>query len=88
MTNIKPFFHIKNFQDGISDAIVKGVFDTSPRSPEYKEGYDFGVQLTLVSQTISRNAEYIEFLAVGIVLLEKEIKIMKDSISKIYERAK
>ena len=38
MTDIKPFYHIKNFKDGVSDAISKGVFDTAPRSPEYKDG--------------------------------------------------
>ena len=75
MTDIKPFYHIKNFKDGVSDAISKGVFDTSPRSPEYKEGYDFGIKLN------KNNAEYIRFL-------KQENKIIGDLANKIYERVK
>jgi hypothetical protein len=45
MTNIKPFFHLKNYKDGIYDAILKKGVDETPRSPEYREGYDFGMYL-------------------------------------------
>jgi hypothetical protein len=45
MTNIKPFFHLKNYKAGIYDAILKKGVDETPRSPEYKEGYDFGMYL-------------------------------------------
>jgi len=42
---IRPFFHIKNFKDGVSDAILSGKMITDGRSSEYKEGYDFGMFL-------------------------------------------
>ena len=41
-TNIKPFFHLKNYKDGISDALLDKSMDATPRSPEYKQGYAFG----------------------------------------------
>ena len=42
---IRPFFHIKNFKDGVSDAVLSRKMIISGRSGEYKEGYDFGVLL-------------------------------------------
>jgi hypothetical protein len=42
---IRPFFHIKNFKDGVSDAILFNKMITDGRSSEYKEGYDFGMFL-------------------------------------------
>ena len=42
MTSIKPFFHLKNYKDGISDALLDKSIDAAPRSPEYKQGYAFG----------------------------------------------
>ena len=42
---IRPFFHIKNFKDGVSDAILSKKISTDGRSSEYKEGYDFGLFL-------------------------------------------
>tara|TARA_B100000795_G_scaffold203551_1_gene157164 strand:- start:644 stop:832 length:189 start_codon:yes stop_codon:yes gene_type:complete len=42
---IRPFFHIKNFKDGVSDAILSKKISTDGRSSEYKEGYDFGMFL-------------------------------------------
>jgi len=45
MSNIKPFFHLQNYKVGISDAILDKGVDATPRSPEYREGYDFGYSL-------------------------------------------
>jgi len=42
---IRPFFHIKNFKDGVSDAVLSKKLTTDGRSSEYKEGYDFGMFL-------------------------------------------
>ena len=42
---IRPFFHIKNFKDGVSDAILSKKMMPGGRSSEYKEGYDFGMVL-------------------------------------------
>ena len=42
---IRPFFHIKNFKDGVSDAVLSREMIVSGRSSEYKEGYDFGILL-------------------------------------------
>ena len=42
---IRPFFHIKNFKDGVSDAILSKKMMPGGRSSEYKEGYDFGMFL-------------------------------------------
>ena len=42
---IRPFFHIKNFKDGVSDAILSKKIMPGGRSSEYKEGYDFGMFL-------------------------------------------
>ena len=53
---IRPFFHIKNFKDGVADAILSREMVTVGRSSEYKEGYNFGIVLikgrdTIVSQS-------------------------------------
>ena len=42
---IRPFFHIKNFKDGVSDAVLSREMIINGRSSEYKEGYDFGILL-------------------------------------------
>ena len=42
---IRPFFHIKNFKDGVSDAVLSRKMIINGRSSEYKEGYDFGIFL-------------------------------------------
>jgi hypothetical protein len=46
---IRPFFHIKNFKDGVADAVLGRAMTKAGRSSEYEEGYDFG--LTLADQT-------------------------------------
>ena len=38
-------FNIKEFKDGVNDGLLIGTRDDSKRTPEYKEGYDFGVTL-------------------------------------------
>jgi hypothetical protein len=40
-------FNIKEFKDGVSDGLLTGTRDDSKRTPEYKEGYDFGLYLWL-----------------------------------------
>ena len=50
---IRPFFHIKNFKDGVSDAIMSKKMITDNRSSEYKEGYEFG--LLLITKGEARN---------------------------------
>jgi hypothetical protein len=35
---IRPFFHIKNFKDGIEDAILRRAFSMEARTSEYDEG--------------------------------------------------
>ena len=39
---IRPFFHIKNFKDGVEDAILSNRKTPEGRSSEYLEGYEFG----------------------------------------------
>lgn len=48
---IRPFFHIKNFKDGIEDAILRRAFSMEARTSEYAEGYKFGT-LLLEQRTI------------------------------------
>ena len=33
----------KDFKDGVSDALLLGVFDENKNSSMYKQGYDFGM---------------------------------------------
>jgi hypothetical protein len=47
---IRPFFHIKNFKDGVADAVLGRTMTKAGRSSEYEEGYEFG--LTLVGSDI------------------------------------
>ena len=49
---IRPFFHIKNFKDGIADAVLSREMIIDGRSSEYKEGYNFGVILIKDRDTI------------------------------------
>ncbi|MBQ0803269.1 MAG: hypothetical protein KBT65_00090 [Sulfitobacter sp.] len=42
---IRPFFHIKNFKDGVADAVLGRAMTKAGRSSEYVEGYDFGLTL-------------------------------------------
>ena len=42
---IRPFFHIKNFKDGIADAVLGRPMTQAGRSSEYVEGYEFGLTL-------------------------------------------
>ncbi len=49
---IRPFFHIKNFKDGVADAILSRKMVTGGRSSEYKEGYNFGIGLIKDRDTI------------------------------------
>jgi hypothetical protein len=35
----------KDFKDGVSDALLLGVFDENKSSSMYKQGYDFGMWL-------------------------------------------
>ena len=35
----------KDFKDGVSDALLLGVFDENKNSSMYKQGYDFGMWL-------------------------------------------
>ena len=42
---IRPFFHIKNFKDGIADAVLGRTMTKAGRSSEYEEGYGFGLTL-------------------------------------------
>ena len=49
---IRPFFHIKNFKDGIADAVLSREMIIDGRSSEYKEGYNFGVILIKDRETI------------------------------------
>jgi hypothetical protein len=42
---IRPFFHIKNFKDGVADAVLGRAMTKAGRSSEYEEGYDFGLTL-------------------------------------------
>ena len=47
---IRPFFHIKNFKDGVADAVLGRTMTKAGRSSKYEEGYEFG--LTLVGSDI------------------------------------
>ena len=49
---IRPFFHIKNFKDGVADAILSRKMFIGGRSSEYKEGYNFGIVLIKDRDTI------------------------------------
>ena len=42
---IRPFFHIKNFKDGVTDAVLNRSMNKEGRSSEYEEGYIFGLSL-------------------------------------------
>lgn len=42
---IRPFFHIKNFKDGVADAVLGRPMSQAGRSSEYVEGYEFGLTL-------------------------------------------
>jgi len=42
---IRPFFHIKNFKDGVADAVLGRTMTKAGRSSEYEEGYEFGLTL-------------------------------------------
>ena len=42
---IRPFFHIKNFKDGVADAVLGRPMTQAGRSSEYAEGYEFGLTL-------------------------------------------
>ena len=42
---IRPFFHIKNFKDGVADAVLGRTMIKAGRSSEYEEGYEFGLTL-------------------------------------------
>ena len=35
----------REFKDGVSDGLLVGTKDDTKRSPDYKQGYDFGVAL-------------------------------------------
>ena len=35
----------KHFKDGVSDALLLGVFDENKNSNMYRQGYDFGMWL-------------------------------------------
>ena len=42
INKIRPFFHIKNFKDGVEDSVLERVMTPEGRSSEYVEGYEFG----------------------------------------------
>lgn len=42
---IRPFFHLKNFKDGVTDAVIGKPFSEEAKSSEYGEGYEFGKSL-------------------------------------------
>ena len=42
---IRPFFHLKNFKDGVTDAVIGKPFSEVAKSSEYGEGYEFGKSL-------------------------------------------
>ena len=74
MTSIKPFFHLKNYKVGIYDAILKKGVDATPRSPEYREGYDFGIYLYKEQQ---KGAILMLDLEKIIMSMQAEIKCIK-----------
>ena len=45
INKIRPFFHIKNFKDGVEDSVLERVMTPEGRSSEYVEGYEFGKTL-------------------------------------------
>lgn len=47
---IRPFFHIKNFKDGVADAVLGRTMTKAARSSEYVEGYEFGLTLIGTSE--------------------------------------
>jgi len=49
INKIRPFFHIKNFKDGVEDAVLERVMTPEGRSSEYVEGYEFGKTLLKTS---------------------------------------
>ena len=53
---IRPFFHIKNFKDGVEDAILSNGKTPEGRSSEYLEGYDFGKSLLHKSSDNQNNS--------------------------------
>jgi hypothetical protein len=53
---IRPFFHIKNFKDGVEDAILSNGKTPEGRSSEYLEGYDFGKSLLYKSSDNQNNS--------------------------------
>ena len=46
---IRPFFHIKNFKDGVEDSVLERMMMPAGRSSEYVEGYEFGKTLLKTS---------------------------------------
>ena len=49
INKIRPFFHIKNFKDGVEDSVLERVMTPEGRSSEYVEGYEFGKTLLKIS---------------------------------------
>ncbi|MDT2077655.1 MAG: hypothetical protein RMX54_05195 [Planktomarina sp.] len=49
INKIRPFFHIKNFKDGVEDSVLERVMTPEGRSSEYVEGYEFGKTLLKTS---------------------------------------
>lgn len=84
MTSIKPFFHLKNYKVGIYDAILKKGVDATPRSPEYREGYDFGIYLYKEQQ---KGAILMLDLEKIIMSMQAEIKCIKARLLVQEQRA-
>ena len=40
---IRPFFHIKNFKDGVADAVLGRTMTKAGRSSEYDEAMNLGL---------------------------------------------
>ena len=49
INKIRPFFHIKNFKDGVEDSVLEREMTPEGRSSEYVEGYEFGKTLLKTS---------------------------------------
>ena len=49
INKIRPFFHIKNFKDGVEDSVLERIMMPEGRSSEYVEGYEFGKTLVKTS---------------------------------------
>ena len=81
---IRPFFHIKNFKDGVEDAILSNGKMLEGRSSEYLEGYDFGKSLTLPE--CLRQFSKLDFVGLD---SHKELttSIMMILLSILYDRA-